>query len=166
MFKTQKANICMMSLVSVLLISLSTPVAQAALDIDGIYIISMKDYRDGTPSPPSNPWDFRIWVNLVDTDSLDHIDVTKPGGSTPFTTLSLPDYGYRSPSQYSTLGNLQVDYPTGNYTFEFRNSIDTLLRSVTLDYRSILPIRQRTVKLASPSIPRLPGPWTPALEMP
>jgi len=37
-FKEQKTNIFMMSLLSILIISLNTPVAQAALDIDGIYV--------------------------------------------------------------------------------------------------------------------------------
>ncbi|MBA7669000.1 hypothetical protein ES703_77124 [subsurface metagenome] len=105
------------------------------LDIEGIYMTSCKDHQDGTPY--NYPWCFEIWVDLVDPDTLHHIDVTPPAGGTLFTIYE--DYGweYESPSDYLTLAGLRGDYPTGTYTFEFCNSSNTVLRTVNLDYSGI-----------------------------
>jgi len=117
------------------LIMAVTGTAQADLDINAICINSCKDLLDGIPDT-SNPWVFEVWVELDDPGSLHHIDVTKPGASTPFTTIYEVDgdWFYHSPSFYPSLGDLRADYPTGDYTFEFRDSGDILLDSVTLNY--------------------------------
>lgn len=109
--------------------------AQAALDINGIYMTSCKDYVDGTPEGPL-PWEFEIWVDFANTTGLGHIDVTKPGDSTPSITIYEEDgyWEYDSPSHYLDLAALRDDYPTGDYTFKFLDSGDTLLDSVTLNY--------------------------------
>jgi hypothetical protein len=120
------------------LITAVTGTVQAALDIDAIYIDSCKDYTDGTPD--GNPWDFEISVDFVDTGSLHHIDVSKPGDSTPSITIIYKDnwWGHESPTDYLTLADLQKDYPSGEYTLDFRNSNNELLcSSVTLDYSGI-----------------------------
>jgi len=111
--------------------------AQAALDIDGIYMTSCKDHLNGTADPPSNPWIFEIWADIAVQDGLDHIDVTKPGGASPFTTIYDGDWFYNSPSRYSSLTALQVDYPTGEYLFSFEDSGDAVLRTFTLAYTGL-----------------------------
>jgi hypothetical protein len=111
--------------------------AQADFDIHGIYINSCKNHWNGIPET-TNPWIFETGISWA-SDSLDHIDVTKPSDSTPFTTIYEVDggWGYESPSCYLDLAALQGEYPTGNYTFDFRNNINELLSSVTMDYSGI-----------------------------
>lgn len=137
MLKEQNTSIFVAGIVAFLVISSASPIAEAALDIDAIVIDSGKYYRDGTPWPSTNPWRFNIWVKFVDTGSLDHIDITLPGGSTPFTGLYGPDYRYESPTQYPTLGDLQTVYPTGIYKLEFKNSTNVVLKTVELDYSGL-----------------------------
>ncbi len=111
---------------------------QAALDIDAIVITSCKSYHNGTAD--SNPWLLEIWVDFVDESGLEHIDVTRPGDSTPFTSIYYQEdegWSYDSPTDYISLSALQADYATGNYTFDFIDAGDTLLNSVTLDYSGI-----------------------------
>lgn len=129
MYQNQKANILVLSIVAVLVISLATPVAQADLDISGIYITSCKDHLDGEAL--SIPWVFEVWVDFVDRGSLHHIDVTD---SASFT---IDDDWYESSTDYSTLTALRGDYPTGNYKFEFEDSSNTVLRTVNFDYSGI-----------------------------
>ena len=121
---------------AILSVLLASPVPAATPDIDGIYIDSDNRYRDGTPY--DYPWEFEISVDFVNTGSLNHIDVTKPGGSIPFTTIYEDDgdWEYES-SNYLTLADLQNDYPTGNHTLDFRDSSNALLCSVTLYYPDI-----------------------------
>ena len=137
MLKEKKNNIFVLAIVAILGILLAAPTPAAALDIEGIYMTSCRDYLDGTAY--SDPWGFEIWMDFADTGSLHHIDVTPPaGGSAPFTIYE--DYGYweyDSPSEYSTFGDLQDDYPAGTYTLNFEDSSDALLASVDLDYSGI-----------------------------
>jgi hypothetical protein len=110
--------------------------AQADLDINGIYMDSWQEnHWNGTPE---TKWGFETSVDFDDTDSLHHINVTKPGDSTPSITITYEGgwWGYESP-KYSTLTDLQGNYPTGDYKFELRDSSNGLLRSVTLDYSGI-----------------------------
>ncbi|PKL47628.1 MAG: hypothetical protein CVV39_05520 [Planctomycetes bacterium HGW-Planctomycetes-1] len=112
---------------------------QAALDIDAIVITSCKGYLNGTAD--SNPWLFEIWVDFVDDSGMERIDVTRPGSSTPFTTIYYEEdegWSYDSPIDYVSLTALQADYAQGNYTFDFIGAGDTLLNSVTLDYSEII----------------------------
>ncbi len=135
MYQNQKANILVLSIVAVLAISLATPVAQADLDIRGIYITSCKDHLDGT-ALITDPWVFEVWMDFVDTGTLHHIDVTPPSsGSGPFTIYA--DWWYEPDTDYSTLAALRGDYPTGNYKFEFENSSNENLRTVNLDNSGI-----------------------------
>ena len=111
--------------------------AQAVLDIEGIVITSCKDYLDETPE--ADPWNFEIWVDFAATGDLHHIDVNLPDGGLPDFTIP-EDFGYweyESPAHYLTLAALQGDYPTGDYAFEFLDSNNMLLNSVTLDYSGI-----------------------------
>jgi hypothetical protein len=135
--KRQKTNIFVLSIVAIIGVLLASPVRAATLDIDGICMDSCKYHWNGTAD--SYPWALEISVYFADTGDLKHIDITKPGGSTPFTTI-YEDYGdweYESPSHYLTLADLQGNYPTGDYTFKFFDISDTLLRTVTLGYSGI-----------------------------
>lgn len=144
MLKQQKTNIYVLGIATILGILLVTPVPAADLDIWSIVMTSCKDHLDGTPvdhapETGTQPWAFEMWFDFQDQGSLDHIDVTKPGGASPWTTI-YEDYGdweYDSWG-YSTLGDLQADYWEGTYTFEFYNIGDTLLNTVTLDYTDLL----------------------------
>jgi len=115
------------------LIMAVTGTAQAALDINGIYMTSCKDHLDGTPI--TVPWVFEVWVELDDPDNdLHHIDVS-PAGGAPFTIYEdFGDWEHESPTDYLTLTALRDDYPTGDYMFKFFDSGDLLLDSVTLNY--------------------------------
>jgi len=133
MFQNQKANILVLSIVAVLAISLATPVAQADLDIRGIYISTSKDHLDGTAI--TDPWVFEMWVDFEDTGTLDHIDVT---GSASFTvSKENGHWEYEPEDDYSTLAALRGDYPEGTYTFDFENISDTVLRTVDLVYSGL-----------------------------
>lgn len=137
MFKDQKKQVFVFGIVAILCISLATPVAKAALDIERIGICSQKDHLDGTAV--SVPWRFEFSVHLIDPDTLDHINVTPPAGGTPFTIYEdSGDWEYdSSPTLYATLTALQAVYPTGTYTLDFRDSGGGQLKSVQLDYSGI-----------------------------
>jgi len=138
MFKEQKKQVFIFGIVAILGISLATPVAKAALNIEGISMCSQKDHLDGTA--PSNPWRFEVNIYLGDPGTLDHIDVTLPtGGMTPFTIYEdSGDWEYHSsPTLYPTLTALQDVYPTGTYTFDFRDISDEQLNYVELNYSDI-----------------------------
>ena len=110
--------------------------AVLALDIDTIYVSSIKDHTDGVAW--TNPWVFEVWIDIDEMANLEHIDVTKPGDSGPSIVMnSANDWEHMSPTDYSSLANLQVDYPTGNYTFDFRDSGSGLIRSIVLDYSGV-----------------------------
>jgi hypothetical protein len=135
MLKEQKKQVFIFGIVAILDISLATPVAKAVLDIERISITPTNEYENSVvPSFP--PWMFHISVHLVDPDTLHHVNVTPPaGGVAPFTIYEDPIYGYvyDLPIRYSTLADLRVDYPDGNYTFDFYDVSGTLLNSVTLN---------------------------------
>ncbi len=136
MLKKQKKQVFVFGIVAILSISLAAPVAEAALNIEGIYMTSCKDHLDGTAG--STPWCFEVSIHLFDPGTLHHIDVTPPPGGTPF--IIYEDYGwwyYDSPSSYPFLADLQDDYPPGTYTFDFHESDHTLLRTVNLDNSGI-----------------------------
>ena len=118
------------------LIMAVTGTAQADLDIDAIFMTSCKDHLDDTPI--TDPWCFEVWIDFVDEGTLHHIDMTLPDSSTIYPLNSdNGDWYYDSPSDYSSLAGLRVDYPTGTYTFDFRDGDDGLLRSVPLDYNDL-----------------------------
>ncbi len=110
--------------------------AQAALDIDLIFMTSVKEHLDGTAG--GTPWGFEIWFNFDDPDTLHHIDVTLSGGGVGSFTIN-EDFGYWEYGvfDYSSLGALQSDYPAGDYTFSFEDSGNDVLNSVTLDYTGL-----------------------------
>jgi len=137
MLKEQKNQVFVFGIVAILGISLATPVAKAELDIEMIDMCSQKDHLDGTPY--SNPWRFEVWIDLVDPGTLHHIDVTLPAGGTPFTIYEDDGHwDYESwPTTYPTLTALQAIYPTGLYTFDFRDSSGSLIKSVQLNYSGI-----------------------------
>ncbi|MHC4536334.1 MAG: hypothetical protein ACYS6K_20480 [Planctomycetota bacterium] len=155
MFKEQKTNIFVPSILAVLVISLTTPVVQAALDINWIAITSRKNYVDGIPIS-AQPWKFEIWVENVDSWSLHHIDVTPPGSATPFTMFedsgSLGWWRWDSPSWYSSLASLRVDYPEGIYTFDFRNISNVQLDTVSLNYSGLPGEPSMPVDFTYPSV--------------
>jgi hypothetical protein len=98
---------------------------------------SYKDHLDGTAL--SNPWHFEVDIHLVEAGSLDQIYMILPDG---FTTYPLDNegdnWGYGSwPTSYPTLTALQAIYPTGLYTFDFRDSSDLLIKSVQMDFSGI-----------------------------
>jgi len=138
MYKEQKNLIFIFYIVAILCISLATPVAKAALDIDWIWITSSKSFSDGLPMG-TEPWCFKIQVQVTDTGSVHSIDITKPGASTPFTLSSAPG-GYWDLwplPVYASLAELRLDYPEGIYTFEFRDIDGVLVRTVNLDYSDL-----------------------------
>lgn len=109
--------------------------AQAALDVDAIVMTSCKSHLDGTPSGP-NPWCFEVWVELDDSGSMDNINMTLPDGTTIYPLYE--EYGewYYDSTDYPSLGDLQIDYPTGEYTFDFRDASSSLL-TFELDYSGL-----------------------------
>lgn len=137
MLKEQKNNIFVLAIVAIMGILLATTTPAAALDIGAIYMTSCKDHLDGTPE--TTPWVFEVWFDFEAEGGLDHIEVTTPGGSGPFT---IDEYGgwdpwsYFSPTDYSSLDALRGDYPTGEYKFDFFDGA-TLLDSVTLTYPAL-----------------------------
>jgi hypothetical protein len=136
MIKEQKTNIFILGIVAILVITLTTPITKASLDIDGIYITYLKGFVDGAAGP--TPWGFETWVDITSSNGLDHIDITKPGGATPFATLnSSNEWEYYSPALYSDLSAVQGVYPEGIYKFEFENSSDTVLKTVNLDHSGL-----------------------------
>ena len=59
------------------------------------------------PSP--TPWGFEMWFDFENPGSLHHIDVSPPGGATPFTIYEDAGYwDYESPALYSSLSALLV----------------------------------------------------------
>jgi len=141
MLKKQKKQVFVFGIVAILSISLVTPVAEAVLDIEGIYMTSCKDHLDGAALTP--PWVFEIWVEFVDEGDLDHIHVTPPSGglgpgSGPFIIYEDGDWWeYESPNDYLSLAALQAVYPPGDYTFEFHDSGHVVLNTVTLNNSGI-----------------------------
>ena len=113
---------------------LATSAAQAQLDIERIVMTWCKDHIDGTPEG-AQPWSFEIWVDLADAGTLDHIDVTKPAGATPFTSITQDDGDceFDSPNHFISLTTARAVYPLGPWKFEFRDAGNGLLRTVNLD---------------------------------
>jgi len=152
MLKEQKTSIFVLCIVAILSISLATPVAEAALDIDWIAIHWSKHHLDGTPD--ADPWVFEMWVDFVDTGDLDHVDATTPGSQPPFHTVQSTSgnrWFWWSYSDYSSLTDLLAVYQEGIYTFEFRDSTDALLRTVTLDCSNLPDVPSNPVDFTYPS---------------
>ena len=152
MFKKQKKQVFVFGIVVILSISLATPISKAALDIDWIAITSSKNFLDGLPKG-TEPWCFKIQVQVADTGNLHHINVTEPGSSTPFTLDPGPG-GYWDlwpPPEYPSLSDLRGDYPEGIYTFEFLDIDDVLVKTVNLDYNGIPGPPESPVDFTYPS---------------
>jgi hypothetical protein len=138
MLKEQRNQVFVFGIVAILGISLATPVAKAALDIERISMCSQKDHLDGTAV--SVPWRFEVDIHLGDPGALHYITVTPPtGGMTSFTIYEdSGDWEYHpSPTLYPTLTALQAVYPTGLYTFDFRDNSNVQLNYVELNYSDI-----------------------------
>ncbi|MHC4533338.1 MAG: hypothetical protein ACYS6K_05240 [Planctomycetota bacterium] len=152
MFKKQKKQVFVFGMVAILSISLATPVAEAAVDIDWLALTTFKDYDDGIPLP--NPWGIDIWVYATNPGNLNYIEVTKPGGIAPFVTMyETGDSGfwdYGSP-EYSSLPDLRAVFPLGIYIFDFYDSGSILIDSVSLNY-SITEWPDMPVDFTNPSV--------------
>ena len=107
MFTYQKSGISALVVPAILAIVIAAPAfAVTALDIETIYVSSIKDHYDGVAE--AAPWVFEVWIDIQDMANLEHIDITKPGDSGPSIILDSTDYWeYMSPSGYSSLENLQ-----------------------------------------------------------
>jgi len=153
MFKEQKINIFVQTILAVLLISLSTTVTEAAVDIDWLAITTYKDHNNGTPLP--NPWGIDIWVYATNPGNLNYIEVTKPGGSVPFATMYETDnsgfWDFSALVEYNSLPDLRAVYPLGTYTFVFYDSSNNELDSVSLDY-NITNMPSMPVDFTNPSV--------------
>jgi hypothetical protein len=106
------------------------------LDIDWIGMTSCKQFRDGVPQGP-NPWSLDIWVRVVNPGTLHHIDVTKPGGTSPFVTMyeeATPGWWVCSlDDNYASLPALREVYTEGIYTLDLLNSEGGLIKSLDID---------------------------------
>ena len=109
-----------------------------SLDIDFIMIMTECEYVDGLPDG-AYPWDFEIEVAVSDPGTLHHIDVYTPGNVSSFLTLleDEPNSWASDLGNYSSLAELQVEYPEGIYTFELHDSSNRLLKTVALDYSGL-----------------------------
>ena len=105
-----------------------------ALMVDYLDMTSYKDHLDGIAL--SDPWHFEVDIHLVDAGSLDQIYMILPDGFTSYPLDNEGDnWGYGSwPTSYPTLTALQAIYPTGLYTFDFRDGSDMLIKSVQMDH--------------------------------
>ncbi|MHC4436123.1 MAG: hypothetical protein ACYS3S_02100 [Planctomycetota bacterium] len=111
------------------------PVVEDDLDIDWIGMTSSMTHSDGVAD--ALPWKLEIWVYLVDTGTLDHIDITAPGDEEPFVTLTEDGpirWGDFNSDPHPTLASLRSEFPEGVYIFEFYNSSGILLKTIELDY--------------------------------
>lgn len=138
MLKNQRSQVFVFGIVAILGFSLATPAANAALDIERIYMFYSEDCVDGTPH--INPWVFGARIDFADTDSLASIEMTLPDG---VTTYSLDNengiWEYWSwPTEYPTLSALRTDYPEGIYTFYLRDGSGSLLTSVQMDFSGLV----------------------------
>jgi len=115
-----------------------TSVPEAALDIDMIHIETECEHVDGSLKG-AYPWDFEIKVSVSARGLLHHIDVIKPGDTTSSHTFfeEEPDLWAFDPPKDSSLEALRLNYPEGTYTLEFRDSGNTLLKTVSLDYSGL-----------------------------
>jgi len=119
-------------------VTFTTESPPSDLDIDWICMTSSKTHTAG--AAVTDPWKLEIWVYLVDAGSLDHIDIYKPGSSTPFVTLYEDGpvrWGDYNSSSHPTLESLQIEFPPGNYIYVLCDSSNTILKTVVLDYSGI-----------------------------
>jgi len=118
------------------LIVVVTGTAQAALDIDLIFMTSVKVHLDGAAG--GTPWGFEMWFDFDDPGTLNHIDVTLSAGGVGSFTID-EDFGYWEYGVfgYSTLTTLQSDYPAGTYTLEFQDISHGVLNTIALDYTGL-----------------------------
>ncbi len=153
MFKEQKTNIFVPSILAVLLISLSPTMTEAVVDIDWLALTTYKDHNDGTPI--TNPWGIDIWVYASNPGNLNYIEVTKPGVSAPFATMYETDnsgfWDFSAPDEYASLTDLRAVYPLGIYTLDFYDSSNNHLDSVSL-YYSITDMPSMPVDFTNPSV--------------
>ena len=140
MFKKQKTSIFVLCIVAFLVISLVASLAEMELDIDWIGITSYKECRDGLPKDPE-PCEFDIWAHVVYPGSLHHIDITKPGASSPFMTMYeatnpgwWDEWDPSSIIEYPSLSALREVYQEGFYTRNFRDIGSGLIKSLSFDY--------------------------------
>lgn len=152
MFKDQKTSILVLCIGFFFVISLATPVAEAVVDIDWLAITSYKEFADSTPT--STPWGIDIWVRASNPGNLNYIEITKPLGSAPFATMYETGnsgwWDYWS-LEYNSLTNLRTVYPLGIYTFDFYDSGNNKLDSVSLNY-SITDMPSMPVNFTYPSV--------------
>jgi hypothetical protein len=109
------------------------------LDIERIGIMTECEYVDGIPNGPY-PWDFEIEVLVSDPGELHHINVTNPisalvESETIYETE--PGLWGFDPPKDASLSDLREKYPEGNYTFEFYDSENSLLKTVYIGYSDL-----------------------------
>ncbi len=106
--------------------------ADAALDIEAIFIDTAEDYLDGA----APPWD-RYWMEeleVVGTD-ITSVTVTPPGKDPVALEFDGEGWELEGSVQYGTLAALRADYPVGDYVFSFNGGAD----SVTVPYNPTAP---------------------------
>ena len=104
-------------------------VADAALDIEEIFIDTAEDYLNGA----APPWD-RYWVEIdVLGTEITGATVTPPGKA----PIPLVEDGgdWDLEEDYASMNALRADYPVGDYVFSFNGGAD----SVTVPYDPTAP---------------------------
>lgn len=154
MLKELKNNIFVLGLVAILGILLITPMAKADLDIDWIGITSCQQFRNDLPQG-NFPWSLDIWVSVVDSGDLHHIDITKPGATSSFETMyeeaASGWWGFSLDDDYASLTALRAVYPEGTYTFDFLDSSDVLIKSLDIAYDGLPGVPTGSVDFIYPS---------------
>jgi len=127
--------------VAALVVGLVAPsVADAALDIEAIFINTAEDYLNGA-APPYD----RYWMDELEVvgTGITSVTVTPPSKSPVALVFDGEDWGLEYSVQYATLAALRADYPVGDYVFSFNGGAD----SVTVWYDPTIP--SGTVDLSS-----------------
>ena len=134
--------------------------AQSEIDLIQMTMISSKLHLNGEPANPA-PWVFDFYFDLAEEGDLEYINITKPGESDPFATMSPEEcpgcWVYLSPESYVDLDSLRDTYPEGTYRFDFWSSSSILLRTVYLDYSNMPGEPLSPVEFTYPAYPDQTG---------
>lgn len=103
--------------------------AGAVLDIENVFIMTVKDHENGT----ARAMPYICEIN-VEGSGLTAVSMTPPGGSPINLSEDEPGSGYDfdfNSGYYADLASLRTDYGDGGYVFSFNGGADT----VTLNYQ-------------------------------